>query len=142
MSEPRDMDAPVTRRELYEALEVWAGAIVDRIEKKLERVAAKDDLAGLESRMASKNDLGALESRMASKNDLGALESRMASKNDLAALESRLATELRQHTKSSEDELATRLVAVDEQYKDLPPRVTRLEAKVFPARRSRARGSR
>jgi hypothetical protein len=129
MSEPRDMDAPVTRRELYEALEVWAGAIVDRIEKKLERVAAKDDLAGLESRMASKNDLGALESRM-------------ASKNDLAALESRLATELRQHTKSSEDELATRLVAVDEQYKDLPPRVTRLEAKVFPARRSRARGSR
>lgn len=29
MTEPRNMDEPVTRRELHEALEVWANRIVD-----------------------------------------------------------------------------------------------------------------
>jgi hypothetical protein len=132
MSEPRDMDAPVTRRELYEALEIWAGAIVDRLEQRfatkddLQRFATKDDL----QRFATKDDL----QRFATKDDL----QRFATKDDLAATEARLSAELRQHTRSSETELATRLVAVDEQYKDLPVRVTRLEAKVFaPPRRRR-----
>ena len=39
MTEPRNMDEPVTRREMYEALEIWANRIVDltdeRIDKKL-----------------------------------------------------------------------------------------------------------
>jgi hypothetical protein len=141
MSEPRDMDAPVTRRELYEALEIWAGAIVDRLEQRfatkddLQRFATKDDL----QRFATKDDL----QRFATKDDLQRFATkddlqRFATKDDLAATEARLSAELRQHTRSSETELATRLVAVDEQYKDLPVRVTRLEAKVFaPPRRRR-----
>lgn len=96
MSESHDMDAPVTRRELHEALETWAGAIISRLETTLERFALKQDLA---------------------------------------AMEQRLMMELRRHTKASEIELAGRLVAVDQQYTDLPARVTRLEAKVFAPRK-------
>jgi uncharacterized protein involved in exopolysaccharide biosynthesis len=62
---------------------------------------------------------------------------------ELRETEKRLSNELRQHTKSSEIELAGRLVAVDQQYKDLPARVTRLEAKVFaPPKRKTRRSSR
>jgi hypothetical protein len=110
MSEPRDMDAPVTRRELRDALDTWGGTIVDRLIK--------------------------LDSK------LDDLERRMDGK--LHGVEMRLKDELRQHTRSSETELAGRLVAVDEHYRDLPIRVTRLENKVFapPKRRRRVQRSR
>lgn len=107
MSDTPDMDAPVTRREMYEALETWAGAIIEKMTTAITELRT-------ELRNALRIDL----------------------RNELRATERRLSAELRQHTKSSEDELATRLVAVDQQYTDLPARVTRLEAKVFaPSRR-------
>lgn len=40
MNEP-DMDAPVTRREMHEALEIWAGAIIEKVtESVMARVTA------------------------------------------------------------------------------------------------------
>ena len=110
MSESRDMDAPVTRRELHEALDLWSGAI---------------------------NARTAAEIAESEKRVLGAVQIMFE------ASEQRLLRELRSQTQGSEDELASRLVAVDQQYKDLPARVTRLEAKVFaPPTRKRRRAQR
>jgi len=117
MSEPLDMDAPVTRREMHEALDNWAGAIIEKLSSVI-RVAAADARRDLQT-------------------------TRDEFRGELRATEKRLSDELRQHTKTSEGELATRLVAVDKHYQDLPGRVKRLEAKVFaPKPRRRARRSR
>ncbi len=37
MPESRDMDAPVTRRELYETLDIWGGALLARIDAMFEK---------------------------------------------------------------------------------------------------------
>jgi len=50
----------------------------------------------------------------------------------ISASEQRLTAQLAQHTKSSADELSTRVNVVDKKYQDLPDRVKRLEDKVFP----------
>lgn len=109
MTESRDMDAPVTRRELHETLDLWGNAFEQRIERRFENF-----MAGVKALFE------AFEVR-------------------LVEMEARLMRELRSQTKASEDELASRPVAVDEQYKDLPARVTRLETKVFPPRKPRRR---
>jgi hypothetical protein len=118
----RDMDAPVTRCELHDALDKWGGAMTAQMtaqSAQLERLIA--------------TAIAASEVRV-----LGAV------KLLIEASEQRLMYELRSQTKSSEEALATQLVAVDDQYKDLPGRVTRLEAKVFapPKRKRRAQRSR
>jgi hypothetical protein len=122
MADVPEMDAPVTRREMHDALGTWAGAIIE----KLSTVIAER--------------LGELRTELRS--ELRATETRFS--GELRAGEMRLSDELRQHTRSSESELATRLVAVDQQYQDLPSRVSRLEAKVFapPKRRRRAQRTR
>ena len=99
MSETPDMDAPVTRREMHEALETWAGAIIARVTTEV-----------ITQTKALLNDV-----------------------------ETRLMSELRQVVRGSEDELATRLVAIDQQYTDMPARVTKLEAKVFAPAKRKAR---
>ena len=110
MTEPRDMDAPVTRRELHDALGHWSGAIIEKVAAQI-RAAIADS-----------------EQRV------------MSVVRDLVQVsEARLTDEIRHRTKGSEEELASRLVAVDEQYKDLPTRVTRLETKVFPPKKPRRR---
>ncbi len=92
MSETLDMDAPVTRRELHEALEIWGGALEQRII--------------------------------------------IAVKALLETQEARLLEELRAQARGSVDRLSDRIGAIDDKYQDLPPRVARLEAKVFaPTRR-------
>ena len=126
MTEPRDMDAPVTRRELHEALDLWSGTI---------NAHTASMIADSEKRMYSQTS-GLIANVIAEseKRVLGAVQLMFET------WEQRLLYELRSQTKSSETELATRLVAVDDQYKDLPARVTRLEAKVFtPAKRKRRR---
>jgi hypothetical protein len=96
MSETLDMDAPVTRRELHEALEIWGGALEQRIEQRIV----------------------------------------IAVKALLETQEARLLEELRAQARGSVDRLSDRIGAIDDKYQDLPPRVARLEAKVFaPTRR-------
>lgn len=101
-----DMDKPVTKRELHEALEIWGGALDARLEAKLDA-------------------------------RLGAFEARVDAKID--AVGARLSSELAQHTNRILEEVHQIIGAVDEKYRDLPPRVTRLEAKVFPPKRQRRR---
>jgi hypothetical protein len=60
----------------------------------------------------------------------------------MRAMEQRLMGELGRATKSSEEELTTRVRVVDDQYKDLPARVTKLEAKVFAPPKRKRRASR
>jgi len=119
------MDAPVTRRELHEALDLWSGAINARTATEIVE-SEKRVVAHMSSHMATQ--IAESEKRI-----LGAVQL------IVEASEQRLLYELRSQTKGSETELATRLVAVDEQYKDLPTRVTELEAKVFapPKRKPR-----
>jgi hypothetical protein len=100
MNETRDMDAPVTRRELHEALEIWGGALEQRLEQRIEQRII------------------------------------IAVKALLEAQEARLVEELRAQARGSVDRLSDRIGAIDDKYQDLPPRVARLEAKVFaPTRR-------
>ena len=97
MSERNDMDAPVTRRELHNALEIWVGALSKQI--------TQDVIT------------------------------------QVKALLNVLEDELRAGMRGIEDALGTRLGAFQEHYKDVPGRVSRLEATVFgspPKRKRRA----
>jgi hypothetical protein len=113
-----DMDKPVTKRELHEALEIWGGALEARIDAKLE--------AKLDAK------LGAFEARIDAK-----LDAKLDSK--IEAMGARFSAELAQHTNRILDAVYEITGAVDEKYSDLPARVTRLEAKVFPPKRQRRR---
>jgi hypothetical protein len=115
MSEPIDMDAPVTRREMHHALETWTAVIIDNL---IQRMTAM---------------IEASESRL-----IQAME-RFATKFELQALEVRLIAEVARHTSASTEELTSRLRVVDDQYRALPPRVDKLEAKVFAAPKRKRR---
>ena len=41
MTEPRNMDEPVTRRELHEALEIWGGTIKSELRAEMTEVRAE-----------------------------------------------------------------------------------------------------
>lgn len=103
MSESRDMDAPVTRRELHETLELWGGALEARLESRI--------VVSLERRIVALFEM----------------------------FEARFMSELRSHVQGALEDVRGRVSAIDDKYKDLPARVGRLEAKVFPPRKPRRR---
>jgi DNA anti-recombination protein RmuC len=115
MLNPTDMSTPVTRGELREEI----AQLEARLDQKLDH---------LETRLDQKLDH--LETR---------LKQTFATKADLeiwgGALLERLSTELARHTGASQEAMSTQISIVDEQYADLPARVTRLEATVFPPNR-------
>ena len=112
-----DMDKPVTKRELYEALEVWGGALEARADAKLGVLEAR-----LETKLETKLDL---------KLDAFRDEVRVQLKH--------LSVELAQHANRIIDTMKEMVGVVDEKYNDLPGRVAVLEAKVLPPRRQRRR---
>jgi len=150
---------PVTRKELREELAVMrsevredlaalevkfdgklsmlVGALLDAIKQSGERLTRElgerltRELGASEQRMML--ELGASEQRMML--ELGASEQRM--KLELGATEQRLMRELGRHTRSSTEELTARIAVIDDKYKDLPARVTRLEA-ITPAPKRRS----
>jgi uncharacterized protein YceH (UPF0502 family) len=106
MLDATDMSTPVTRGEL------------------------REEIAQLETRLEQ------LETRLDQK--LEHLEFRLEARLDLwgGALLERLMTELARHTRASQEAMSTQISVIDEQYTDLPARVTRLEATVLaPSRR-------
>jgi hypothetical protein len=109
MSESRDMDAPVTRRELHETLELWGGALEARLEGRI--VALEERFFGLEGRVVALFE----------------------------SFEARFMTQLRAQVQGALEDVRGQISAIDDKYKDLPARVGRLEAKVFPPRKSRRR---
>lgn len=100
MSNPRNMDEPVTRRELHEALDLWAGAILSQMSAQFAQADAR--FAAMEQRISQ-----------------------------------RLSEEMSRHIRASEENTRTLIAALDDKYRDLPPRVTRLETKVFAPKRRR-----
>lgn len=110
MSNFRNMDEPVTRRELHEALDLWGGAIMSRMDAMFAAQTAHLT-AHLDARMDAR----------------------------FAATEQRLSAELARHVQASEERLRVFIAALDEKYSDLPPRVAALEGKVVgPKRRKPA----
>jgi hypothetical protein len=95
------MDEPVTRRELHEALDIWAGAIMSQMSAQLAAQTAH----------------------------LTA---------EIAASEQRYRDELARHVRASEKNMRTWIAGLDDKYRDLPARVSKLEVKVFAPRRKRA----
>lgn len=119
MTDATDMSTPVTRGELREEIE--------QLELRLAPLATK---AELELRLAS----------LATKAELeiwgGALLARIESSGQqliegIDRSEQRLHVELARHAKALYESMAALISASDEKYKDLPGRVSRLEAAVF-----------
>ena len=138
-----DMSTPVTRGELREEL----GQFETRFDQKLEKLETRIDgkLEQLEERIDGK--LEKLETRIDGK--LEKLEERIDGKLEkletridtwggalvarIDASEQRVLTELARYVKAMQETLLVQVSVVDEQYKDLPGRVNRLEAAVFPS---------
>ncbi len=102
MSNVRTMDDPVTRRELHEALDLWAGAIISRMDAQFASHTAQ-----MTAQMTAL----------------------------IEASEARQLGELARHVQASEERLRVYIGALDDKYKDLPPRVAALERKVFAPKR-------
>ena len=113
MVDPTDMSTPVTRGELREEIE----RLEIRLDQKLDRLDQQFDqkFAQMANKMATKADLEIWG----------------------GALLERLLTELARHTKASQEEMLMRISAIDDKYADLPARMNRLEAAVFPTKRRR-----
>ena len=88
-----DMAEMITRGELHEALEIWAGNLIATLTAQISLL--------------------------------------------IQASERRLTDELRRHSNANKEDLEVRISAIDDQYADLPPRVAKLEAKVFAPKRKR-----
>lgn len=130
MADATDMATPVTRGELRaelvqfevrfaqfevrleQKLEMWGGALLARIESGERRIESG------EQRLIERIESG---------------EQRLLDRIDSS--ERRLLAELARHTRASYEEMSTQISVIDEKYADLPPRVSRLEIKVFPPRR-------
>lgn len=111
MSEPSDMDRPVTKRELVEILD-----------ERLANYPTKGELERALARYATKDDVQQICSIWA----LG-LERKV----------DQLSVDLARHVNAILEAVRGQIGVVDDKYKDLPPRVKKLEDKVFAAKRSR-----
>ena len=120
MAKRSDMSHPVTRGELREELAPYATKL------DLERFATKVDL----ERFATKLDL----ERYATKLDLEtwgfALKDHLDA--NFARFAKQISDDLARQVRVIDERQRTEFVAVDDQYKDLPGRVAKLEAEVFP----------
>jgi hypothetical protein len=121
-----DMSIPVTRGELREelglfrqeiredirrSLELWGGALLDRIEQGERRTDER--FRTMDERFRT-------------------MDERFRTMGE--QLEQRLGLEFARHAKAIQESLQVQVSAVDEKYADLPGRVDRLEAVVSPPR--------
>jgi len=126
MDDSTDMSIPVTRGEFLEAfaqLEVRLERLEQRLEQKFEQ---KLDHLATKVRVELEIWGGALLAR------IEAGERRQP--EWAASLEQRLLTDLARHTKAACEMMAMQISAIDDKYAELPGRVSRLEATVFPPR--------
>jgi hypothetical protein len=142
MSEPIDMTTPITRP-------ITRGELREELAAFPTRVELRQELAAFPTRVemmaAFETWGGALHALVKDIRDdvkesiLRELRAEVrAMRGDMAAVEARLTVELRRHTVASTEELTARIAIVDEKYRDLPARVSKLE----DARASKPRGRR
>ncbi len=150
MNEHDDMTTPVTRgelrHELRETLEIWTGAIFARMDAMAADL--RQAMVAMEERF--RQSMGAMEGRFRQsmgamegsfQKSMGVMEGRL--QRSMGAMEGRLTVELQRHTSASAEDLRGSVGAIDDKYRDLPDRVTKLEAAAFtptsPPRRARRR---
>jgi hypothetical protein len=113
MSNATDMSTPVTRSELREELkrfatktdlEVWGGALGERIAESHEKLSAK--IAESHEKLSAK----------------------------IAESHEKLSAELARHAKAHDESTSRLISVLDDKYESLPDRVTCLEDAVFPVR--------
>lgn len=129
MVDATDMSTPVTRGELREELEqrlahlatkaeleIWGGALLARIQSGEQGLMARIESG--EQRLMARIESG---------------EQRLIERID--ASEQRMLAELARFTRATYEDMSTQISVIDEKYADLPPRVNRLETKVFAPKR-------
>jgi hypothetical protein len=129
-----DMSAPVTRGELREELEQFRQELRHEFKQELKQelvpLATKAELAPLATKaelapLATKAELAPLATKADLENWGGALRAH------IDRTEQRLSAELARHVGAIHEAMSAWFAASDEQYADLPGRVSRLEATVF-----------
>ena len=119
MNTDEDMDKPVTKRELHEALGLWAGALEARLEQKLEQKLEK-----LEHKLDAKVE---------------AFATTINAKIDGWGLQ--LSLELKQRTDAILEAMSAIIGRIDGKYADLPGRMEQAERRLdkLEVRRTRRR---
>jgi hypothetical protein len=144
--ESEKMSEPVTKQELKEELHRAVSTLATKDE--VSKLATKDELASAVSKLATKEELASAVSKLATKDELREAVSKLATKdalNDavgaLLAMIQNLSTqvvantnaiqalsrELAGHASALRESMSSEISVVDEKYKDLPSRVSRLE---------------
>jgi hypothetical protein len=126
------MSHPVTRAELREELSSYATKADLREELALTKAELREELA-------SKRDLQGWAERLI---DMFRTEVRSQSealRMEMRTFRDELAQDLARHVRAANEEMRDWLRGFDDRYKDLPPRVDKLEAKVFAPKRRRRR---
>jgi ribosomal protein S17E len=140
------MSTPVTRGELREEL----ASFEQRLEPKfVTKAELREELARSEQRLeqkfehkfVTKQDLRNELASYPTKEDLRNELAKYATKQDLdswgGALLERITVEIGRAVRAAMESARISVNAVDDQYRDLPARVARLEAKVFAPKRRR-----
>ncbi|HEY5928165.1 MAG TPA: hypothetical protein VIV11_41040 [Kofleriaceae bacterium] len=115
-----DMDKPVTKRELHEALDLWSGALEARLE------------ARFETKFATKLELIEWGQRLSAELQMWGHTLSAELKQHADTWGHRLSAELTQHSNRVLDETRKIVSVVDEKYSDLPGRVAALETGAAP----------
>jgi hypothetical protein len=121
-----DMSTPVTRGELRDELQQLEVRLDEKLEQKLDE-KLEQKLAHLVTRTEFEMWGGALLARIESG------EQRMFARIELG--EQRMFAEFARHTKALQESMAAQISAIDDKYRDLPGRVSQLEAAAFPSKR-------
>jgi hypothetical protein len=108
-----DLSSYPTKADLASSLEIWAGALVARMDDRFERMTAW--IAG---------EFARRDERM---------------HEAFAHYERRMHEEIARHTQATLEAMRTQISVVDDKYRDLPARVTALENARPAPRRKRAR---
>jgi hypothetical protein len=150
MADATDMSTPVTRDELraeIAALATKAEIAPLATKAEITPLATKAEVAQLATKAELRAEIALLATKaeiapLATKVELelwgGALLARLegALRASLDAFEHRLLADLARHTRATFESMSTQISVIDEKYNALPPRVSRLEGKVFtPERR-------
>jgi hypothetical protein len=150
MADATDMSTPVTRGELR--AEIAPLATKAELRAEIAPLATKAELQSAIAPLATKAEIALLATKaeialLATKAELRAEVALLATKVELDlwggallarmdAFEHRLLAEVARHTNATFEAMSTQISVIDEKYADLPPRVSRLEGKMFtPERR-------
>ena len=128
MPDTSDMSHPITRGELREEL----AALEQKLDQKLENYPTKADLEKKLENYPTKADLAVHLEGWATR----ILE---VARAELAVLREQINADMARHVRAANEEMRDWMRAQDDRYRDLPPRVARLEAKVFAPKRRRSR---